>query len=146
MKRVIALVMLFALSACGGPPRLAQQITTSAARGLDAVDRAAALRYTAAAESALASAVGWEDYDRRMAGWDELERWLRVTHGTLLAAQALLDSWEQGSEERWLALAACLVGALTSLADAAMGVGLEIPPEITSALHLGEQFAGPVCR
>lgn len=143
--RVMAWVPLLSLvlcTACGGAPKAARTALSITAVAVVRTDEVVAIRYTAAANSALSSATSLEDYRDRMAGWDTVERALRGSRAALLIAQSALDTWDDAGEGQWLGAAACLSASLRGIHAAIIALAITVPDELLAALEIAGTFSG----
>lgn len=139
--RQMLLVLAFVLAGCGGPPREAQAVLTVTAIALRTADGEVATRYQDAAHDARETSGSWADYDRAMGTWNDVETALRTAHEALLATQAGLDAWRDGSDAGWTASVPCLVEAIDRLRLLLDGLGVHLTP-LASALAIAAPFAG----
>jgi hypothetical protein len=62
-----------------------------------------------------------------------------------LAAGAL-DIWDEGGEEDWPGLAACVAVALVDLAELVEAAGLDLPEALTDALDMAAGLTRSICE
>ncbi|MHC4093696.1 MAG: hypothetical protein ACYSVY_26075, partial [Planctomycetota bacterium] len=126
---------LLALLGCGGPPSEVQTALSVTARALVVVDEELAPRVASAGsecEDSSESLAEWRDGFR---GWATASDALVATGQALRLAQLARDGWEQGADSGgFFDAVPCLLAALEELAEGLVGLGVEIPEEVASAL------------
>ncbi len=131
-----------ALHGCGGAPRAARVALETTAQGLALGDEVAARAYASKHASALAASTSAAEYSAAMESSNRVEEALRASRAALFAAEHLLDTWDAGGREAWLAAAACLAATLVEVLEAMRAADVEIPPELASAVALTTSFVG----
>jgi hypothetical protein len=143
-----ALVVLLLVGCGGGPPPEVQSALSVSAHGLEAIDGVLAPRYDEAAAECYDGSETRAAYDACAEPWDIAADARRMVEHTLRAAQLSHDAWATGADDDgpFLVAAACLAAALTELAEALGAVGVDMPPDLSSALALVQPYATGVCR
>jgi hypothetical protein len=149
----LAIVVLLACAAaaatcsgCGGPPPAVRHTIEVAVLTVQATDLETAPLYSRASADAYARSTTVEEYRVALAPWNALERALRVAQSMLLSADTAFRAWGAGGQERWLALAACVVASLSSLRDALRVVDLRVPPDLDSVIDVAGSLAVGLCE
>ncbi len=111
---------------------------STAGIALDVTDIASAQAYTARAHEALTASATLAEYHAAMAPFDALEQALRTLAAALHVADALVTLWEHGGVQPgdWPRAFSCVVGGLQGVREVMAAAGVELPPELTSALDL----------
>ena len=139
-------VALYSLVGCATPRKTAHRITAGAAEAVAIVDVEAAAYYAATARESLRQAESLADYRARMEGPDALEQGLRVAYEAVELAAGALDIWDEGGEEDWPGLAACVAVALVDLAELVEAAGLDLPEALTDALDMAAGLTRSICE
>jgi hypothetical protein len=130
------------LHGCGGAPRAAHFVVEHTGHALVAVDEVTAREYSTKAAAALEASSTAAEYSAAMAPMNHVEEALRTARSLLLASEHVVDTWDAGGSEQWLAAASCLAAALAEVVDALRAADVEIPPALAEAVTLASSFAG----
>ena len=74
-----------------------------------------------------------------------LEESLQVANEALRAFQYAVDSWDAGDDEDVEGAVGCAIAALTSLAEAIIGAGLDVPDDLSHAIGVLGSFRSRAC-
>ena len=158
-KNLPLLLLVAALSACGGVPVEARIAVEETAHGINAVDTslsiavrergevlAEVLREMVADGRVTSHESGMAWYRVRMAPHAEAVAALEVAADSLRAVEAGLDAWDAGaSGDGFLAAAACSGAAVLRLLEALARVDIEIPPELSQWLGFLDGVVTTIC-
>lgn len=143
MSRWTTVLAILFVMACGLTPQETARVSLGvAASGVRAVDIVSAQAYTDRARAALDASADLAAYRATMGPLDTLEASLRSADEILLATEAAVDAWDHGGSAQWLALAACVAGALEHIRMAITAAGVQLPSELVQALDTATTFTG----
>ncbi len=144
---VLGVVLAAALSiGCADTLRTVKHANATYAIALSRTRTAAAAPYRAAVTAAIAANPTREGYNRAMEAWHALRTSLDLGRDASYALDAVLSAIAAGATESWLQAAACVLAAVVPIIDGAGRVGLELPPEMQSALGLFRGLSLQACR
>lgn len=157
---LLAAVALLGLTACGGVPRPVRDGVEQLGLGLNVADEAVAaevarrgpeaheqLRREVASGAISDVEQGLARFEELMTPTTDARAALRATRSAAFAAERALDAWDAGSgdEASFLGAAACVVSALTHLANMLEAAGLSLPDALTQAFAFLAGLATSAC-
>jgi hypothetical protein len=146
MRRRFLIGLALLAVACGGPPSWAVDANKAIALGIAELDVQTAGGYAEAAEAARESTSSWPEYDAAMRPWNAMLDALRISAASSYALDTAFVAWEQGGQQRWLNLGACLVMSLGELLPAAEVLSLRVPESMRPLVNQVRQAVGVVCN
>lgn len=151
LSRYGALLVAFMMGAgllcgCTTARDVARVTVYGASEALVVVDRVEAIEYANAHRRALEAATTAIEYAALMQPHNDIEDALRAAREALLAADAIVDTWDHGGEGRWLAAAGCVASALAHVVAMLEAAHVAIPPELQQVLASTATIGSAVCE
>jgi hypothetical protein len=142
---LLAVAIAIPSSGCVTARDTARTIVYGAAEAVDAADAVEAPVYAEAHARALAAATTLDEYFAAMAPHNGIEEALRHAREVIAIARAIVNAWDAGGSERWLAAAGCIADAIGRVVALLEAAGVRVPPEIGGALATVASVGAATC-
>jgi len=135
------------VAGCGAnASQTVQRVLSTTALAVVEADGMVAPMYEAAHDVALEASETLSEYEERMRPWTRVEMAFVSAKDSLVASQRSLDSYGEFHEGDIIGGLACLVGAVSAIAEGLRGLGVPIPDQLAQALGLLGPLASGECN